>query len=157
MRVPPPGALCGENVHPGVLGGGAAGEINLDGLVHLAGAEGRPGGSRAQHDLVDVVVQDDPEVLEVVLAQPHAHVLGDAVADRARMPDALALDDLHLGMAGGGAFGAAHERLHFRLLPGARTGAGLELPADVCVLELLEALIPLADREQHRGGLQDHH
>ncbi len=31
----------------------------------------------------------------------------------------------------------------------------IEQPADIGVLELLEALIPLADRKQRRRGLQD--
>ena len=77
-----------------MLLGGAAGQVDLDWLEHLAAPEPRPGCTTAKEDLVNVVVQDHTDVIKVVTTEAHAHVLRNAVTDGVRVPGPLALDDL---------------------------------------------------------------
>jgi hypothetical protein len=48
-----------------------------------------------QH-FIDVVMQDLAEPLQVMAAQAHADRLGNRVADRVRVTEPLALDDLDI-------------------------------------------------------------
>jgi len=69
-------------------------KIDFDGLHDFTAAERRPGRAADQQDFVDIVMEDATKVLQVITAQAHADVLGDAIAHRVWMTKPLALDDL---------------------------------------------------------------
>jgi hypothetical protein len=83
------GNIVHRDARASMLVGGTAGQIDLDGLEYLAPAEGRPRRAATQQDLVHVVMEDCAEVIEVVAAQSHADMFGDAIADGVRMPSPL--------------------------------------------------------------------
>jgi hypothetical protein len=80
--------------HAACLAGRAPGDVDLNRLEHLAAAECRPRRAAPEQRLVDVVMEDQPEALDVEAAEGVAQPLGQRVADRVRMPNPFALGDL---------------------------------------------------------------
>jgi hypothetical protein len=95
-----------------VFCGRAASKIDLDRLKHLSAAESWPCGSSAEEDLVHVMVENDPEAIEVVPAEAHADVLSDSIADRVGVAQALALHNLHRLGAWGPAIARSDDQIH---------------------------------------------
>jgi len=73
-------------------------EIKPDGLLHFTTTEFDLCRAARQSDLVDHVSQDDAVAFQAVLRVCLGHLLGDCVAERVRMADALAFDDLEFGV-----------------------------------------------------------
>ena len=70
------------------------GEVDVDGIVHLAAAESRARPTTNQQCLVDVVMLDDAEALEVEGRERDAEGLGESVTDRIGVAETLSLDQL---------------------------------------------------------------
>ena len=77
-----------------VFDGSAARQVNVHRLENAATAECRLRAAGDQKRLVDVMVQDEPELLEVVPAEGAAQFLAQVITDRVWVPETFALDDL---------------------------------------------------------------
>jgi hypothetical protein len=94
----------------------AAGQIDFDRLDHRASPEVWLGPASPKQHLVDVVVDDDPEVLEVAARERPRELFGQRVADRVGMAETLPLDDLDRSFVDGMIFEGSRDELHRSLL-----------------------------------------
>ena len=75
-------------------GGRATGQKKIHRLQNLAASKGGERATANQQRLVDVVVLNRSEVVQVVARQRAAQFLAEEIADRIRMAEPLALEDL---------------------------------------------------------------